>query len=339
LWQFLYELLQDEQHSNIIAWVGNDGEFKLLDPEAVSMLWGIRKRKPNMNYDKLSRAIRYYYDKQIMHKVHGKRYVYKFNFDTISKYLLNSGVAPTNPMASRSSSNSSSTAAAAAGSGIETQLLSVSSAESMLSVKASEQKLHLSPVEQGMPMIVDCKSEVAFGRFKAVDGSGMGIKSEGNGNGTGNNLQCLVPTVQDALNAIKKESSSPNRSCTTSPVPSLHGHRGSSGTPSPNPPPPSSYQMATSPPHHHPATVTMTPHTGVSLPLATPSGGGGGLTSLEQHLISSAVFSSNSPLQITPATTFSLSGLGSTTAAAAAPLLAACYHPTFTTASLTNTKQ
>ena len=40
-----------------------------------------------MNYDKLSRAIRYYYDKKIMHKVHGKRYVYKFNFETISKYL------------------------------------------------------------------------------------------------------------------------------------------------------------------------------------------------------------------------------------------------------------
>lgn len=51
------------------------------------MLWGMRKRKPSMNYDKLSRAIRYYYDKKIMHKVHGKRYVYKFNFETISKYL------------------------------------------------------------------------------------------------------------------------------------------------------------------------------------------------------------------------------------------------------------
>ena len=86
LWQFLFELLQDDQHSNIISWVGGDGEFKLLDPEAVSMMWGIRKRKPHMNYDKLSRAIRYYYDKKIMHKVHGKRYVYKFNFETISKF-------------------------------------------------------------------------------------------------------------------------------------------------------------------------------------------------------------------------------------------------------------
>ena len=87
LWQFLLELLQNDKHVNIISWVGTNGEFKLLDPEAVSVLWGMRKRKPSMNYDKLSRAIRYYYDKKIMHKVHGKRYVYKFNFDTISKYL------------------------------------------------------------------------------------------------------------------------------------------------------------------------------------------------------------------------------------------------------------
>ena len=33
-----------------------------------------------MNYDKLSRALRYYYDKNIMHKITGKRYAYKFDF-------------------------------------------------------------------------------------------------------------------------------------------------------------------------------------------------------------------------------------------------------------------
>ena len=54
-----------------------------------------------MNYDKLSRAIRYYYDKKIMHKVHGKRYVYKFNFDTISKYTSStSSHAIENPVVS-----------------------------------------------------------------------------------------------------------------------------------------------------------------------------------------------------------------------------------------------
>ena len=101
LWQFLLELLQDEQYSNIIAWVGSDWEFKLLDPETVSMLWGIRKRKPSMNYDKLSRAIRYYYDKKIMNKVHGKRYVYKFNLDTISRYMSSGTYPPVeNPLTS-----------------------------------------------------------------------------------------------------------------------------------------------------------------------------------------------------------------------------------------------
>ena len=81
------ELLQDDQYANVITWVGSNWEFKLLDPETVSMLWGIRKRKPSMNYDKLSRAIRYYYDKKIIHKVHGKRYQYRFNYETISKFL------------------------------------------------------------------------------------------------------------------------------------------------------------------------------------------------------------------------------------------------------------
>ena len=37
-----------------------------------------------MNYDKLSRALRYYYDKNIMTKVHGKRYAYKFDFQGLA---------------------------------------------------------------------------------------------------------------------------------------------------------------------------------------------------------------------------------------------------------------
>ena len=34
-----------------------------------------------MNYEKLSRGLRYYYDKNIIHKVPGKRYVYRFVCD------------------------------------------------------------------------------------------------------------------------------------------------------------------------------------------------------------------------------------------------------------------
>ncbi|XP_056331451.1 fli-1 proto-oncogene, ETS transcription factor-related sequence isoform X2 [Danio aesculapii] len=85
LWQFLLELLSDNNNSTIITWEGTNGEFKMTDPDEVAKRWGERKSKPNMNYDKLSRALRYYYDKNIMTKVHGKRYAYKFDFQGISQ--------------------------------------------------------------------------------------------------------------------------------------------------------------------------------------------------------------------------------------------------------------
>lgn len=66
LWQFLLHLLDDQQQRHLISWTGEDGEFKLLDAEEVARLWGLRKNKHNMNYDKLSRALRYYYDKVIV---------------------------------------------------------------------------------------------------------------------------------------------------------------------------------------------------------------------------------------------------------------------------------
>ncbi|XP_069792338.1 protein FEV [Narcine bancroftii] len=85
LWQFLLELLSDSANVNCIAWEGTNGEFKLTDPDEVARRWGGRKSKPNMNYDKLSRALRYYYDKNIMTKVHGKRYAYKFDFHSLAQ--------------------------------------------------------------------------------------------------------------------------------------------------------------------------------------------------------------------------------------------------------------
>ena len=58
LWQFLLELLSDAANTNIITWEGTNGELKLTDPDEVARRWGERKSKPNMNYDKLSRALR-----------------------------------------------------------------------------------------------------------------------------------------------------------------------------------------------------------------------------------------------------------------------------------------
>lgn len=81
LWQFLLELLTDRDCQNCISWTGREWEFKLIDPEEVARRWGSRKNKPKMNYEKLSRGLRYYYDKNIIHKVPGKRYVYRFVCD------------------------------------------------------------------------------------------------------------------------------------------------------------------------------------------------------------------------------------------------------------------
>ncbi|KAF3861051.1 hypothetical protein F7725_001306 [Dissostichus mawsoni] len=67
-----------KRQRHLISWTSEDGEFKLLDAEEVARLWGLRKNKNNMNYDKLSRALRYYYDKNIIKKVSGQKFVYKF---------------------------------------------------------------------------------------------------------------------------------------------------------------------------------------------------------------------------------------------------------------------
>lgn len=92
----------------------------MTDPDEVARRWGIRKNKPKMNYEKLSRGLRwvdlievrdqtifetqqfefqgrvwaaktligfhfcccrYYYDKNIILKTAGKRYVYRFVCD------------------------------------------------------------------------------------------------------------------------------------------------------------------------------------------------------------------------------------------------------------------
>lgn len=47
----------------------------------MAQLWGERKNKPTMNYEKLSRALRYYYEGDMIAKVPGKRFVYRFVCD------------------------------------------------------------------------------------------------------------------------------------------------------------------------------------------------------------------------------------------------------------------
>ncbi|XP_041373157.1 ETS-related transcription factor Elf-3-like isoform X2 [Gigantopelta aegis] len=85
LWQFLLELLSDKDNETCIKWEGPDGEFRMVDPDEVASRWGSRRNRRNMTYDKVSRALRYYYDRLILNKVQGKRYTYKFNFKMLLK--------------------------------------------------------------------------------------------------------------------------------------------------------------------------------------------------------------------------------------------------------------
>lgn len=101
LWQFLYALLGNSassKYGKLIEWTANRNsrEFRLLEPEAIAIWWGEHKSKKNMSYDKLSRSLRYYYDKGIIRKIPGERYVYQFCIDpeVMYKHIGNSDCRP-----------------------------------------------------------------------------------------------------------------------------------------------------------------------------------------------------------------------------------------------------
>ena len=81
LWQFIKELLNDPNiYSGFIHWTDREkGIFKIVDSQRVAKLWGKRKNRPAMNFDKLSRSLRQYYRKGIMKKTdRPQRLVYQF---------------------------------------------------------------------------------------------------------------------------------------------------------------------------------------------------------------------------------------------------------------------
>lgn len=77
--QWILSLLRDPQYNpRVITWENeDDGIFYITDTTKYAKLWGERKKNPSMNYEKLSRAMRYYYKNGELISVE-KRTTYQF---------------------------------------------------------------------------------------------------------------------------------------------------------------------------------------------------------------------------------------------------------------------
>ncbi|KAI6227600.1 hypothetical protein M3Y99_01238700 [Aphelenchoides fujianensis] len=85
LWEFIRDALKDPSTCpTIVRWEDPDqGVFRIVESEKLARLWGEKKNNQKMTYEKLSRAMRTYYEKQILVPVpktglYPKKLVYKF---------------------------------------------------------------------------------------------------------------------------------------------------------------------------------------------------------------------------------------------------------------------
>ncbi|KAG7202400.1 hypothetical protein KM043_018716 [Ampulex compressa] len=80
LWEFIRDLLHNrETCPSLIRWEDySQAKFRFVKSDEVAKRWGSRKGNTKMTYEKLSRAMRYYYKSKIFQPVLGRRLVYQF---------------------------------------------------------------------------------------------------------------------------------------------------------------------------------------------------------------------------------------------------------------------
>ena len=79
LWEFIRDLLKEPKYCpSLICWEDHDnGVFRFVSSEKVAKLWGDKRKNNNMNYEKLSRAMRWV------------SFLGNMNLDTHKTYILN----------------------------------------------------------------------------------------------------------------------------------------------------------------------------------------------------------------------------------------------------------
>ncbi|XP_018424190.1 PREDICTED: transcription factor ETV7-like [Nanorana parkeri] len=79
LWDYLYQLLDDKRYEPYIKWENKDLKvFRVMDPNKLAALWGNHKNRPNMTYEKMSRAMRQYYKINLLQKESGQKLTFRF---------------------------------------------------------------------------------------------------------------------------------------------------------------------------------------------------------------------------------------------------------------------
>ena len=79
LWEFTLKVLERPRYHYMVNWDNKrEGLFRFHDAQAFAALWGKHRNRPNMTYDKVARALRYYYKRDILSQV-GGRLTYRFS--------------------------------------------------------------------------------------------------------------------------------------------------------------------------------------------------------------------------------------------------------------------
>eukprot|EP00794_Sanderia_malayensis_P018149 gene18149-19959_t len=87
----LMEWLEDDQlNPSAITWVAkSEGLFQIIDSTTIARLWGAMKGNSRMTHEKLSRALRHYYNDGTMERLVGKKKLrYKFSEAAMRKFKL-----------------------------------------------------------------------------------------------------------------------------------------------------------------------------------------------------------------------------------------------------------
>ncbi|XP_073523209.1 transcription factor ETV7-like isoform X2 [Phyllobates terribilis] len=79
LWDYLHKLLDDKRYESYIRWEDKELKiFRVVDPNKLAAFWGNHKNRPNMTYEKMSRALRQYYKISLLKKESGKKLTFRF---------------------------------------------------------------------------------------------------------------------------------------------------------------------------------------------------------------------------------------------------------------------